>query len=393
MDDLKIVKSEPLTIKHSEPMTVGFTRPPEATGPDPRTDWPTLAGSTLKAPGMGESLATLPMMLADFLPGVRIAKPLTVPLAGTLGGLGEGAEQLFTDKPFNISDILGAILRQGGIEGVGRGVEGAARPLMALGLPGAKKQAVTAALEEGIGRNLNKARSVSGTLSEQVANRVAPMQIPLDEALAPTSAAINKAVGESPRPIDTYRALTDELNAIKGQNAPVLSGAEALAKKRGAGRGFEATARKELAGREVQPPSVIEEALRSGLKTAMEERDPVQGLLGQPLRRLNERSGNVAELIKYLDPAQKREPLSNVLGMLSRSALGGAIGGGAGALTGSNNGAGEGAALGALLAANPGAAALSARVVRRAGQALPPLVRGTSVTIDSLKRRPLNEAK
>jgi hypothetical protein len=355
--------------------------PPRLTGPDPRGDQPTIASGILHAPGTGESLATLPLVAANFVPGLNIAdKPITIPLAAALGGLGEAGEQAVTSKPWSLNDIMGAAIRQGGLEATGRTIAAGGRPLMSMfGVPGASKSAVTAAIDEGIGRNLNKAQEVASGLSGQIQAKVAPMSIPIDEALAPAGAAVNRAVTRSSRPLDTYAALQAEEAAIRGQNAPVWSGAEALAKKQGAGEGYESIMRKQLQGQMPAPPSLMEESLRRGLQAAMETRDPAIG-------PLNQRLGNVVELIKYLKPEQQKEAVDTIARLATRGAIGAGVGG---ALGSAFDEKGPGAMLGAVMAASPTAGAITARGVKAAGELLPPLVRGTSLVIPSIRRRVL----
>lgn len=353
--------------------------PPRLTAPDPRGDQPTIASGIMHAPGMGESLATLPLVAANFVPGLNIAdKPITIPLAGVLGGLGEAAQQAVTDKPWSLNDIMGAAIRQTGLEATGRTIAAGGRPLMSMfGVPGASKNAVTAAIDEGIGRNLDKAQNVARGLSGQIQAKVAPMSIPIDEALAPAGAAVNRAVSRSSRPLDTYAALNAEEAAIRGQNAPVWSGAEALAKKQGAGEGYEAIMRKQLHGQMPNPPSLMEESLRRGLQGAFEARDPTLG-------PLNQRLGNVLDLIKYLKPEQQKEAVDTIARLATRGAIGGAVGGAFGSAFDEK---GPGALAGAVMAASPTVGAITARGVQALGNALPPLVRGASIAIPSMIRR------
>lgn len=374
---------------------IGLNAPPKLAPQE--SDTPTFLNSLVKTPGTGESLAALPVSLVDLLPGGKALKPFTVPAAGLLGATGEGAEQLLTGKPFNISDIVGAGVRQGGLELAGRGLEAGARPIMSLfGLPGAKKAAVTAALDEGIGRNLDKSRAVAADLANAVRDRVSTLpDVPLDEILQGVPARINREVSQSTLPISTHAALTDAEQAIRAENAPILSALETQAKKQGAGRGYELVDKKIVNNREITPTTLLQEEFRRGAKDALDARDAAalasQGIVRRTitpsLPQLNERLGNVSALTKYLDPAQEKE-LGSALGLASRAALGAAVGGGASRAAGGDYLTDSGvAALSALMAANPTAAANVARLVRAAGQTLPPLTRGTTAVIGSIRRK------
>ena len=181
-------------------LAVRLQAPPRVNGPDPRGEAPTVMGGIFKLPGMGESLATLPIAAANVVPGLNVVdKPFTIPAAAVLGGLGEAAEQAVTDKPFSLNDIFGAAIRQGGLEATGRALVATGSPLQALAKLPVGRGIVPAAARAGVGAGIGG--TIGGTVDKKALGAALGSLVATNPAAAGFTARAVQAAGQALPPL------------------------------------------------------------------------------------------------------------------------------------------------------------------------------------------------
>lgn len=278
--------------------------PAQSAGPE-TPDQGSLLSSVFRAPGTGESLASLPASLLGLLPP---AKPLTIPAAGFLGALGEAAEQAMGGR-FDPRDIGGAGLRQAGLEATGGLMTKVARPIMStFGMPGARRAAVEGALENRVasGRGAQRAAQTTRGKVDELAATMRP--VPVHEITGSMRDVARREMAGSATPMDTARQMLGDIRRVEAQNPPTLTASQTLTKKRQASRGYQQRETARVEGRPTTMSTEMREGFRSGAQRALEARSP-------QYRPLSDRAGRAAETRRYYFKKEQQPDSSLYLGL------------------------------------------------------------------------------
>jgi hypothetical protein len=369
----------------------GHFQMPSPLAPPPSTGEPlNLFGSVAKIPGTLESALPAPLAFIDsFLPQ---AKPLTIPLAGLLGGVGSVADDFRAGTPLDVGSFLGGAGRQAALETVGRALAGpAAYGLTRAAMPGAESRAVRAAVDAGPFRTANTMRDAAAAAGKAIDDRLANysgVQIPTSQLFDGADALIAKTAGQSMKENDVRALMRDEINDSLRQLPSSVSPQRANALKRGARVGYESITRRQIQNAPVSPPTKIQSLVGDNAQKLLEDLDDAMRPAGAPsLADINARSGALQSLQRYSRERADSGPGS----MLGRMALGSTIGGLAAAPFdgGYERYGAVGLPAGLMFALAPSA---PGRLAQIAGASLPPLARGTTMLINSMRQQPDSDA-
>jgi hypothetical protein len=350
-----------------------------------------LFGSIAKVPGTWESALPAPLAFIDsFLPQ---AKPLTIPLAGLLGGVGSVADDFRAGTPLDVGSFIGGAGRQSALEAVGRMIGGpVAKGVTKLGLPGADKAAVQAAVDLGPFRSANSARDAATTAGRAISERLdsfGPVTIPKSDLFSGADAVAQKAVNRSLAPRTTGAAFRSEVGDSLGQLPDQLTPQRVNQIKQGAREGYTQLQRRKLQGAAITPGDQVQQLAGNNAQRLLETLDDQLRPNGATsLADINQKSGGLQSLLQYMGA---RGNGNTADGLLGRMALGSVVGGLAAApFTDSYSRYGA-ASLPTALAFGL-APTLPGRMAQVAGAALPPLARGTTLMINSLRQQPDTDA-
>ena len=281
--------------------------------------------SLFQAPGTGEDIGGL----FGGIPGlVPVLKPASVPLAAGGGAIGEWIEQLVGEKDFDLSDILAAGARQGGLEaGGGLLLRGLARPLMGIfGLPGAKKAAIEGALRTRTmtPSGAEKAASTAGRRVEDITQQLPSFQTTSDVTGGLRDVTRRQMTG-STTPQSTARNMLTEIRQMERELPSRMPARRALEIKREAGRGFEQTQQAVGQGRVVPQDKRLREGVRRQIQAGMEARSPTSALddilsRTRTYRPASELAGETTALNRYFkkQAARSAYPTGSLMSLATR---------------------------------------------------------------------------
>jgi hypothetical protein len=365
---------------------LGPIAPPPSDGPPIN-----IFGHVAKLPGTAESLLPAPLAFIDsLLPAAKVA---TVPLAGLLGGVGSVVDDFRAGTPVDIGSFVGGAGRQAALEGVGRFLGGpVAKGVTKLGMPGADKAAVQAAVDLGPFRTANSARDAATAAGRAISERLdsfGPVTIPKSDLFSGVDAVAQKAVNRSMAPSTTGAAFRSEVGDSLGQLPDQLTPQRVNQIKQGAREGYAQLQRRKLQGAAITPADQVQHLAGNNAQRVLETLDDQLRPDGATsLADINQKSGGLQSLLQYMGA---RGNGNTADGLLGRMALGSVVGGLAAApFTDSYSRYGA-AGLPTALAFGL-APTLPGRLAQVAGAALPPLARGTTLMINSLRQPPDTDA-